>query len=111
VGVFGTNDAREIGRIADDVELDVVQLHADPTPDDVNALRSTFGGEIWAAMRISDAALPSSAEELMEAADGVVLDAKSTDRLGGTGKTLPWHELAPEIGRVRAGGLSFSPAD
>lgn len=105
VGVFGTNDIREVGRIAGDAELDVVQLHADPTPDDVHAVRSAFGGEVWAALRISESSISPMAEELMDAADGVVLDAKSPDRLGGTGKTLPWHELAPEIGRMRTGGL------
>jgi phosphoribosylanthranilate isomerase len=105
VGVFGTNDVREIARVADEVELDVVQLHADPTPDDVHAMRSGFGGEVWAALRISGSALPSIAEELMDAADGVVLDAKVADRLGGTGQTLPWHDLAAEIARARTGGL------
>ncbi len=105
VGVFGTNEVREIGRIADALELDVVQLHADPTADDVHAVRSTFGGEVWAALRVSGTSLPSAAEELMDAADGVVLDAKSPDKLGGTGQILPWHELAPEISRMRTGGL------
>ncbi|MDQ6718596.1 MAG: phosphoribosylanthranilate isomerase [Gemmatimonadota bacterium] len=105
VGVFGTNEVREIGRIADALELDVVQLHADPTPDDVHAVRSTFGGEVWAAIRVARSSLPSSAEELMDAADGVVLDAMSPDKLGGTGQILPWHELAPEVSRKRTGGL------
>lgn len=104
VGVFGTNDVREITRIAEEVELDVVQLHADPTPDDVHALRTGFGGEVWAALRISGNELPDSAQELIEAADGVVLDAASPDRLGGTGLTLAWHDLAAEVGRVRTGG-------
>lgn len=105
VGVFGTNDLREIGRIADEAELDVIQLHADPTADDVHAARSSFGGEIWATLRLDGSSLPNSAEELMDAADGVVLDAKSSDKLGGTGQTLPWHDLAAEVGRARTGGL------
>ena len=105
VGVFGTNDVREIGRIADAVELDVVQLHADPTPDDVHAVRSSFGGDVWAALRIEGTHVPDVIEELVDAADGVVLDAKSSDKLGGTGKTIPWHELAPEITRARTGSL------
>jgi phosphoribosylanthranilate isomerase len=105
VGVFGTNDLREIGRIADEAELDVIQLHADPSADDVHAARSSFGGEIWAVVRVSGLSLPHSAEELIDAADGVVLDAKSSDKLGGTGQTLPWHDLAAEVGRARTGGL------
>jgi phosphoribosylanthranilate isomerase len=105
VGVFGTNDVREVARIADEAELDVVQLHGDPTPDDVHSMRSGFGGEIWAALRISGSTLPGSAEELIDSADGVVLDAKVPDQLGGTGQTLPWHDLAADVTRARAGGL------
>ena len=105
VGVFGTNDAREIGRIAEEAELDVVQLHADPTPDDVHAVRSGFGGEVWAALRISGSSLPAGAEELIDAADGVVLDSKVPDKLGGTGQALSWQDLAAEITRARTGGL------
>ncbi len=105
VGVFGTNDVREIGRVADAVELDVVQLHADPTPDDVHAVRSSFGGDVWAALRIEGSSVSNSIEELVDAADGVVLDAKTPGKLGGSGKTLPWHELAPEITRARTGSL------
>ena len=105
VGVFGTNDVREISLIADQAELDIVQLHADPTPDDVHAVRSGFGGEVWAALRVAGSSLPGYAAELMDAADGVVLDAKVPGKIGGTGQTLPWHELASEISRVRTGGL------
>lgn len=105
VGVFGTNDVKEIGRIADAVELDVVQLHADPTPDDVHAVRSGFGGDVWAAVRIDGSSVPHSLEELVDAADGVVLDAKSPGKLGGTGQALPWHDIAPEITRARTGSL------
>src|SRR6476469_11108705 len=65
VGVFGTNDIREIGRIADEVELDVVQLHADPTPDDVHAVRSGFGGDVWAALRIDGSSVPHTLEDLV----------------------------------------------
>src|SRR6476469_1866959 len=65
VGVFGTNDVKEIARIADAVELDVVQLHADPTPDDVHAVRSGFGGDVWAALRIDGSSVPHTLEDLV----------------------------------------------
>lgn len=105
VGVFGTNDAREIGRIAEQVELDVVQLHSDPTPDEIQAVRSGFGGEVWAALRIAGASLPASAEDLIDSADGVVLDSKVPGKLGGSGQTLSWHDIAAEVTRARTGGL------
>jgi phosphoribosylanthranilate isomerase len=105
VGVFGSNDIREIGTVVDQLELDVVQLHADPSPDDVHAVRSRFGGDVWAALRIAGGTLPEGAEELFDAADGIILDAKSGDRLGGTGLTIRWSEVAGELARLRGPGL------
>ena len=105
VGVFGTNDVREIARIAEGVELDIVQLHADPSADDVHAVRSGFGGDVWAAVRIDGSRVPDSFADLVDAADGVVLDARISGKLGGSGRTLPWRDLAPDITRERAGSL------
>jgi phosphoribosylanthranilate isomerase len=113
VGVFGTNAPEEIQRASDVVLLDVVQLHADPTPADVSAIRESFDGEIWAAVRISATHIPSEAESLFDVADAVVLDAKSGEGLGGTGRALPWNALATDLARDRgssavvlAGGLN-----
>jgi len=112
VGVFGTNAADEIARAAATARLDVVQLHADPTTDDVRALRQKFSGQVWAAIRIAGAHIPKGAEALFDAADAVVLDARSEHRLGGTGMALPWHDLEVDLARDRgsaavvlAGGL------
>ena len=112
VGVFGTNDPEEIARNSEEARLQVVQLHADPTPAEVVAIRGRFRGEIWAAIRIAGARIPAGAEPLFDGADAVVLDARSDRRLGGTGQALPWGELAGNLGRHRgaaavvlAGGL------
>jgi phosphoribosylanthranilate isomerase len=113
VGVFGTNDPKEITRIAEGAGLDVVQLHADPSTSDVKAIRDNFRGEIWAAIRIAGAHIPGDAELLFESADAIVLDARSDQRLGGTGQALPWSDLAVDLARDRgssavvlAGGLN-----
>ncbi|MEO8578735.1 MAG: phosphoribosylanthranilate isomerase [Gemmatimonadales bacterium] len=112
VGVFGTNDPEEIGRVSEEARLDVVQLQADPSSADVKAIRQVFRGEIWAAIRISGSHIPHDAETLFDSADGVVLDARSEKRLGGTGQPLPWSDLALDLARDRgssavvlAGGL------
>jgi phosphoribosylanthranilate isomerase len=112
VGVFGTNEPDEIQRASDEAGLDVVQLHADPTTRDVSSIRRKFRGEIWAAIRIAGAHIPHDAELLFETADAIVLDARSEKRLGGTGKALPWNDLALDLARDRgssavvlAGGL------
>jgi phosphoribosylanthranilate isomerase len=89
-----------------------VQLHADPTISDVKAVRSKFRGEVWAAIRIAGTHIPADAEMLFETADAIVLDARSSSRLGGTGEALPWSDLAADLARDRgssavvlAGGL------
>src|SRR4051812_5601226 len=69
VGVFGTNQPEEIAAVSERVKLDVVQLHADPTPAQVKAIRKSFKGEIWAAVRLSGSHIPSSAETLFDTAD------------------------------------------
>jgi phosphoribosylanthranilate isomerase len=112
VGVFGTNDPAEIARVADASKLDILQLHADPTPANVAALRKLFGGEIWTAIRIAGSHIPPESEMLFDVADAVVLDARSEKQLGGTGQALPWGQLAIDVARDRgssavvlAGGL------
>jgi phosphoribosylanthranilate isomerase len=113
VGVFGTNEPEEIERASEEAQLDVVQLHADPTSSDVEAVRGKFRGEVWAAIRIAGAHIPSYAELLFDKADAIVLDARTGPRLGGTGHALPWNELAVDLALDRggcavvlAGGLS-----
>lgn len=97
VGVFGTNVPEEIARASEEARLDVVQLHADPTTADVRAIREKFKGEVWAAIRIAGAHIPPEAEMLLDEADAIVLDARSEQRLGGTGKALPWDDIAVDL--------------
>jgi phosphoribosylanthranilate isomerase len=114
VGVFGAQPTEEIAAMAAAVGLDVVQLHNDPTVEDVERLRPLFGGAIWAAVRPATDDLPLSVDGLFAAADAVLLDARVPGVLGGTGKTLHWVALARTVDRARgatgrlvlAGGLT-----
>jgi phosphoribosylanthranilate isomerase len=113
VGVFGASAPKEIAALAVELGLDVVQLHADPTPRDVEHLRNSWGGIVWAALRVGQDGLPTGADALFRAADAVVLDARAPGRLGGTGVPLDWPGLRAAVegarrwGRlVLAGGLT-----
>jgi phosphoribosylanthranilate isomerase len=113
VGVFGTNDPDEIVGVAEELGLHVVQLHADPGSSAVEALRDRFDGEVWAVIRIPGSHIPHEFDALFDSADGVLLDAHSKERLGGTGVPLPWNALAADLARDRgsaevilAGGLN-----
>ncbi|HST08580.1 MAG TPA: phosphoribosylanthranilate isomerase [Gemmatimonadaceae bacterium] len=103
VGVFGTNDPGEIARVSEGARLDIVQLHNDPTASDIRSIRGRFHGEVWAAIRIAGNHIPAESEQLFDKADAVVLDARSEKRLGGTGRALPWNDVAVDLARDRGG--------
>jgi phosphoribosylanthranilate isomerase len=102
VGVFGAMPPEGIAKVVDQVGLDVVQLSADPDADTVDAVRSATGAKVWAAVRCGGT-LPASASALFHQADALLLDARVEGRLGGTGQTLPWADLAPALNAARGG--------
>lgn len=113
VGVFGADDVDEIAATATTAGVEVIQLHGDPRAADVRAVRSRFGGRVWAVARADGSVLPEWAEELFHEADAVLLDAHVRGRLGGTGIALEWGALADSVAAVRgrtpvvlAGGLN-----
>jgi phosphoribosylanthranilate isomerase len=103
VGVFGAVSPAEIARVVAEVGLDVVQLSADPDAETVDAVRAATGVEVWAAVRCTTE-FPPSASPLFAHADAVLVDAKVDGKLGGTGRTLPWDDLAPALRAVRTSG-------
>jgi phosphoribosylanthranilate isomerase len=113
VGVFGADALQRAGPTAEEVRLDVIQLHGDPRAADIRAARSRFGGRIWAVARAQGSLLPEWAEGLFREADAVLVDAHVPGRLGGTGVTLEWGALARSLDALRgatplvlAGGLT-----
>lgn len=113
VGVFGADDADEIAGGAISAGVEVIQLHGDPRAADVRAVRSRFGGPVWAVARADGSVLPEWVEELFHEADAVLLDARVKGRLGGTGVNLEWGALADSVAALRgrtpvvlAGGLN-----
>lgn len=103
VGVFAEQTSDEIAAIAATVGLDVLQLHGASDVARIAALRAATGLEIWAVVRTSTGLLPNDIEELADAADALLIDAHSSDRLGGTGKTVPWLELGESLDAMATG--------
>lgn len=101
VGVFPKQDPAKTGRSAETIGLTAVQLHGDPSAEDVRAARKHFGGEVWAVLRLRDGDLPEHVGELLELADAVLLDAFVAGKLGGTGHKLPWAAIAEPLDRLR----------
>ncbi|HEY0971763.1 MAG TPA: phosphoribosylanthranilate isomerase [Gemmatimonadales bacterium] len=114
VGVFGAQRPDEIAAIVARAGLDVVQLHATRSMEELAAVRRTVPAriELWAVARVEGGALGSDQMALATMADALVVDALVPGQLGGTGVATDWEALAGalrRIGRpgkfVLAGGL------
>lgn len=103
VGVFAAQSPSEIGDVASQVGLDVVQLHADGDPERVHAVRAATGLEVWAVVRTADGTLPEHVDELADAADALLIDALVAGKLGGTGASVPWGMLGESLDAMEAG--------
>ena len=110
-GVVGRESPEEVAEHAAAAGLDGVQLHGDPDPAAVDAVRRCFGGSVWAVLRVEDR-LPAGFGALAAAADAIVLDTRVAGRLGGSGVAFDWASIARELDRRRprrlvvAGGLT-----
>ena len=103
VGVFAGRPDAGIAAIAQEVGLDVIQLHDAATPERIASLRAATGLEIWAVVRTATGVLSHDDELLADAADALLVDAHSPERLGGTGKVVPWLELGESLDAMAAG--------
>ena len=102
VAVFGEQSAEEVIRIAQELALDVVQLHGQRTADEVAHIAAVSGSVVWPVLRIAGTELPPEAEVLAAVQRTLVLDAHVVGQLGGTGVALDWKGLAESVRRLRA---------
>lgn len=103
VGVFAEQPDDEIARIAQLVQLDVVQLHGRSDPERIARVRAATGLEIWAVVRTATGELEDNVEELAEAADALLIDAMAPGALGGTGVVIPWLALGESLDAMASG--------
>jgi phosphoribosylanthranilate isomerase len=112
VAVVGGQTPVEIAGIVNTLRLHAVQLHANPTVERIDEVRSATAAKIWAVLQIAGDELPANVADIASAADAIVLDARVPGGLGGSGVTLPWTQLSRSLAKVRgqcrivlAGGL------
>jgi phosphoribosylanthranilate isomerase len=114
VGVFGDQSIDEIARVAQAAELDVIQLHADPTPELVSLAKAATGLETWAAVRLATSLDQDNLQALASSADAILFDSRRDGALGGTGHAFDWGMLTNMLDQHRenhprfilAGGLT-----
>jgi phosphoribosylanthranilate isomerase len=110
-------DAGAILRLAEEVEVDAIQVHGEVTAETVRSVKAGAGGrQVIAAVHVTGPRALNWAVAAAGVCDAVHLDSRTDDRLGGTGLTHDWsisaaivRALAPWNGRViLSGGLTAS---
>jgi phosphoribosylanthranilate isomerase len=113
VGVFGRTSPAEIAATVREARLDIVQLHADPTVDEIRAVGEASGARVWAVVRVDGTLVRDDLDDIWEASEALVLDSKTRGSLGGTGISFDWgaaqRAVRPHAAKlVVAGGLTHA---
>lgn len=92
VGVFVNESLETICRMAEQLHLQVIQLHGNESAEQIQTLQQKTGLPVWKALRIG------TLEELEAAgtnpADCLILEGKTGAGIGGTGVCADWELLA-----------------
>ena len=104
VGVFVNETIENLLKIAEEVNLDVIQLHGDEDESFIQTLKEQSNVEVWKAVQVRSAA---DAEKWIDSsADMLLFDAYHKDERGGTGEVFDWSSLdAFERPFMLAGGI------
>lgn len=111
VGIFVNEDIEIITHIANEVNLDVIQLHGDENNMYIAKLKEYMKvkkteKEIWKAIRVKESKSLNNIDELD--VEGVLLDTYSKEAYGGLGEVFNWElvsDLKLEKKLILAGGL------
>ena len=92
VGAFVNESSEIICRMAEQLHLQVIQLHGNESAEQIQTLQQKTGLPVWKALRIG------TLEELEAAgtnpADCLILEGKTGTGIGGTGVCADWELLA-----------------
>ncbi|MEI6235041.1 MAG: phosphoribosylanthranilate isomerase [Planctomycetota bacterium] len=107
-GVFVNPDFDELKIVLASLDLQIIQLHGNETPEFVSRVKARApNASVWKAFRVE------TKEDLNEIAnfecDGVVLDAKIAGTFGGTGHTFDWsilNDFQRTVPLILSGGLN-----
>ena len=104
VGVFVNETVENLVTIANEANLDAVQLHGDEDEAFIQSLKERTNVEVWKAIQIRTAA--DTEKWIDSSADMLLFDAYHKDERGGTGEVFDWSSLdAFERPFMLAGGI------
>ena len=91
VGVFVNETIENLLKIAEEVKLDVIQLHGDEDESFIQTLKEQSNVEVWKAVQVRSVA---DVEKWIDSsADMLLFDAYHKDERGGTGEAFDWSSL------------------
>lgn len=111
--VFVNPALGEVKEVISILPISVIQCHGDEDPAFLMKLKEETGLEIWKAIS-SKEDVRKEMDRFKRAADGFVIDSKTKEAYGGTGKTFDWsivEEITDYAEKLQkkcfiAGGLS-----
>lgn len=104
VGVFVNETVENLVTIANEANLDAVQLHGDEDEAFIQSLKERTNVEVWKAIQIRTAA--DTEKWIDSSADMLLFDAYHKHERGGTGEVFDWSSLdAFERPFMLAGGI------
>lgn len=95
-GVFVNEKMQKVCEITNDIQLDIVQLHGDETPEDAKGIKQQTGATVWKVFH-HEPNLQKTLEKMTAFApfvDGFLIDAKVKGMRGGSGIAFAW-EVVP----------------
>lgn len=117
VGIFVNEAMNEVEKTAEQVSLDVIQLHGNESVEDMKTLSIDRPTNIWKAIPHSEKAVEQM-KEYASIVDAFLIDSKVKGQFGGTGHTFDWEfvpvyqKMADSLGIpcIIAGGIDFQNA-
>ena len=115
VAVTHYTEVKEIVDICSYLNVSVVQIHADVSPEVVQSVRNELSYlKIIKAFHVGENANVDFIKNYIDTIDAILLDTRTKDRLGGTGITHDWNisrkivEVFEGYRVILAGGLNSS---
>lgn len=104
VGLFVNPERQEVLHTLEQVPLDLLQFHGDENPD----FCASFGRRWIKAVRVRAAGDIETAFRGYQGASGLLVDAWSPDKFGGTGERFNWNLIPAQrpVPLILAGGLA-----
>lgn len=96
VGLFVDPDDALLERVLTGIQLDMVQLHGDETPQRIAEIKARYAMPVMKAIRVGSSDDLDGIAAYEDAADWLLFDAKppNADLPGGTGERFDWNILA-----------------